>query len=196
MLMNNELNIITQIRGKVESGREPTGENLFLVWGYPTVIVLLIEFIVAMNGHGDWCEWLWICIPMIGAPLMAYYLKKDYERTGHRTLDANIALRMWLFVGFCSCIGGFSLGITGIFEIAYCAFQGLLIGVGCYVTGVILRFHPMMVCGAIGAVVSFFSLFFQGHLWPWQLLIATIVAVITLIIPGHMFRNKVKSHGI
>ena len=38
-----ELDIITRIRGEVASRKDITGENLFLAWGYPTVIVLLIE---------------------------------------------------------------------------------------------------------------------------------------------------------
>ena len=40
------------------------------------------------------------------------------------------------------------------------------------------------------------SLFFQEELWPWQLFIASIIAVITLIIPGHLFKHYVKNYGI
>ncbi len=48
----------------------------------------------------------------------------------------------------------------------------------------------------IGAAFSFVPLFFQGDLWPWQLLIAAIVAVFTLIIPGHMYNQAIKNYGI
>lgn len=190
----NELDIIAHTRSEVMSGRTPTGENLFLAWGYPTVVVLLLEFAAAMIGHGDWCAWLWIGIPLVGAPLMVYYLGKDYDRTGYRTLSANIALKMWIFVGFASCLGGFSMGFSGVFESAYCAFQGLLVSMGCFVTGVILHFRPKTVCGIIGTVLSFLSLFFQGNLWPWQLLIIALVTVVTLIIPGHLFNRYIKKH--
>ena len=37
--IEQELNIINSMRSKVMSRREITGENLFLAWGYPTVIV-------------------------------------------------------------------------------------------------------------------------------------------------------------
>ena len=40
-----ELDIISQIRGEVMAKQDMTGENLFLAWGYPTCImgtVLLI----------------------------------------------------------------------------------------------------------------------------------------------------------
>lgn len=192
----NELDIIARTRSDVMNKKVPSGENLFLSWGYPTTVVLIMEFVAAMMGHGEWCQWLWIGIPLVGVPLMIYYLRKDYERTGHRTLDANIAIQMWSFVGFASCLGGFAMGFSGIFELCYCAFQGLLVSLGCFVTGVISRFRPMTVCGIIGTIVSFASLFFQGDLWPWQLLMTAVVAVITLIIPGHLLKQYFKNYGI
>lgn len=191
----NELDIIAQTRSEVLGRKVPTGENLFLSWGYPSVVVLLIEFAAAMMGHSDWCAWLWIGIPLVGAPLMAYFIRRDYARTGHRTLDANIALQMWLFVGLLSCLGGFTLGFSGLFETSYCTFQGLLISIGCFVTGVILRYRPKTTCGLLGAILSFSCLFFQGDLWPWQLLMAALVAVVTLIIPGHLFNRYIKNYG-
>ena len=39
--VNSKLDIITRVRGEVMGSRVPTGENLFLAWGYPTAIVLL-----------------------------------------------------------------------------------------------------------------------------------------------------------
>ena len=196
MQETNELEMIAQIRSKVKGTLEPTGENLFLVWGYPTAIVLVLEFLGVMLWHARWYEWLWVAIPLVGGPLMAYFVWKDYLRTGHRTLDANTAMQMWMFVGFASCLGGFTLGFSGLFEYCYCAFQGLLVALGCFVTGVICRFRSMKVCGILASVVAFASLFFQGDLWPWQLLIAAFVAVIALIIPGHLLKHNIKNYGI
>jgi hypothetical protein len=192
----NELDIITQIRGEVRGNRVPTGENLFLAWGYPTAFFLIVEFAALIFWNEFWCEWIWLGIPLVGAPLMMYFLHKDYERTGRRTLDQNVILQMWIYIGFVSCVGGTTMGFAGVFEMLYCTFQGIIVGFGCFVTGVILRFRPKTVCGIIGTALSFVSLFFQGDLWPWQLLITAIVTVVTLIIPGHMFNKYVKSYGI
>ena len=186
-----ELNIITRIRGEVLSHQEPTGENLFLAWGYPTAFFLLVEFAALVLWNKFWCEWLWLGIPLVGAPLMIHFLHKDYDRTGHRTLDANVILHMWIYVGFVSCIGGATMGFAGVFEMLYCTFQSLLISMGCFLTGIILRFRPKTICGIIGTGISFVCLFFQGDLWPWQLLVTAIATVITLIIPGHLFKNYV-----
>ena len=196
MATNNELDIIARTRSEVMSNREPTGENLFLAWGYPTAIMLFLEFSALILWNEVWCHWIWLGIPLIGAPLMIHFLHKDYARTGRRTLDANVILKMWIYVGVVSCFGGIMMGVTGVFTQGYCTFQSLLISMGCFITGIILRFRPKTVCGIIGTVLSFVSLFFQGNLWPWQLLITAFVTVVTLIIPGHMFNKYVKNYGI
>ena len=190
---HQELDIITRMRGKVMSSRELTGEYLFLVWGYPTAIFLLIEFAALMLWDEFWCDWIWIGIPLVGAPLMVHFLRKDYDRTGRRSLDSNIILQMWIYVGIVSFIGGATMGFACVFELFYCTFQGMLISMGCFITGVILRFRPKTVCGMIGTTLSFSALFFQDRLWPWQLLIASLVTIVSLIIPGHLFHRHISS---
>ena len=187
-----ELDIITRMRGDVMSRQDVTGENLFLAWGYPTAIVLLLEFAALLIWNEDWCVWLWMGIPLIGIPLMMYFMNEDYERTRHRTLEQNVILIMWVFIGFASVIGGASMGFAGVFPQCYCAFQGLLCGLGCFMTGIILHFRPKTVCGIISSVLSALPLFFQGDIWPWQLLVLAIIVIIALIIPGHLFRHYVR----
>ena len=111
-----ELDIITRMRGEVMSRQDLTGENLFLAWGYPTVIVLLAEFVALLVWNENWCAWLWAGIPLIGAPLMLYFLNKDYDRTHSRTLEQNIILVMWIFIGFASCVGGAIMGLANAFQ--------------------------------------------------------------------------------
>ncbi len=187
-----ELDIIAHTRSEVLNRKELTGENLFLAWGYPTAFFLFIEFIALIVWNENWCNWLWAGIPIVGIPLMMYFINEDYERTRRRTLNQNIILMMWVFIGFASFIGGFALGCAELFEQFFCTFMSLLCGMGCYMTGIILHFRPKTICGIMGAVLSVVPLFFQGNLWPWQLLITAMITVIVLIIPGHMFRHYVK----
>ena len=195
METRQELDIINQIRSTVKAQQEPTGENLFLAWGYPTAIILFLEFLALQLWHEDWCMWLWMGIPLFGVPLMVYFLNEDYERTGHRTLEQNVILMMWIFIGFASCVGGAAMGFVDIFPQCYCAYQGLLIGFGCFMTGIILHFRPKTVCGIIASFLSTVPLFLQGNLWHWQLLIASLIAIIALIIPGHLFHRYVRNYN-
>ena len=193
MTTTEELDMIARMRNEVMSRKELTGENLFLAWGYPTVIVLLLEFAALMLWNEDWCSWLWVGIPLIGIPLMIYFLNEDYERAHRRTLDQNVILMMWIFIGFACCLGGAAMGIAGVFQQGFFALLGLLCGMGCFMTGIILHFRPKTICGIMASVLSVVPLFFQGDQWPWQLLVTAITVVISLIIPGHLFRRFVKN---
>ena len=86
----------------------------------------------------------------------------------------------WGSHGLCECV-------STVFS-----YQGLLCGMGCFMTGVILHFRPKIICGIIASALSAVPLFLQGDLWPWQMFIASLIAVISLIIPGHLFRRYVK----
>ena len=189
----NELDIITRMRGEVMGHAELTGENLFLAWGYPTAVVLLAEFLALMLWNENWCVWLWLGIPLMGVPLMMYFLNEDYERTRHRTLDQNVILMMWIFIGFASCVGGFAMGLAGVFRQSFFAYLSLLCGLGCFMTGIILHFRPKTICGIMASLLSAVPLFFQDDLWPWQLLVTAVIVTIALIIPGHLFRRYVKN---
>ena len=173
------------------SRREHTGTNLFLVWGYPTLIALLIQFAAKILRDADWYQWLWAAIPLVGAPLMLYFMNKDYARTHNRTIEQDIALQLWLFIAAACAIGGFATGYAGIYQHCYCTFESLLISLGCFMTGAISRATSMKRCGILGAALAFTCPFLQGHLWPWQMLVTAIVVVITLIIPGHLTRQAV-----
>ena len=188
-----ELDIITRMRGEVMSRQDLTGENLFLAWGYPTVIVLLAEFVALLVWNENWCAWLWAGIPLIGAPLMLYFLNKDYDRTHSRTLEQNIILVMWIFIGFASCVGGAIMGLANAFQQCFFAFLSLLCGMGCFMTGIILHFRPKTICGILASLLSAVPLFFQNDLWPWQLLVTAVIVTISLIIPGHLFRSYVRN---
>ena len=194
MNATEELDIITRIRGEVMSRKDLTGENLFLAWGYPTAIVLLMEFVALLIWNEDWCDWLWMGIPLIGTPLMIYFLNKDYERTRRRIIDENVILMMWVFIGFASCIGGVAMGFAGVFQQTFFAYLGLLCGMGCFMTGIILHFRPKTVCGITASLLSAAPLFFQGELWPWQLLATAVIVTIALIIPGHLFKKFVQHY--
>lgn len=190
--MNRELEIISRTRGEVKNANQMTGENIFLAWGYPTAIVMLLEFAALLMWNEDWCVWIWAGIPLIGAPLMIYFLNQDYERTHRFTIDQNVILMMWIFIGVVSCVCGAVSGFAGVFQSIFFPFQGIICGMGCFMTGIILHFKPKTICGIIATAISNVSFFFQGEMWHWQLLITAIAIVIALIIPGHLYKKYVK----
>ena len=88
------------------------------------------------------------------------------------------------------------MGFAGVFQQAFFAYLSLLCGMGCFMTGIILHFRPKKFCGILASLLSAVPLFFQGELWPWQLLVTAVTVTISLIIPGHLFRRYVRSNRI
>ena len=127
---------------------------------------------------------------------MIYFLNEDYERTRRRTLEENVILMMWVFIGFACCLGGLAMGLANVYQMCLFPLIGFLCGMGCFMTGIILHFRPKTVCGIVASVLSAMPLFFQGDLWYWQLPIAAAITVVALIIPGHLFRNHVKNYAL
>ena len=60
------LDLIAQTRGEVEMDEVPTGENLFLVWGWPTALFFLLEFVLWFCFRLEWSLWLWTGILLLG----------------------------------------------------------------------------------------------------------------------------------
>lgn len=196
MESQTDLDIIIRTRGEVLSRKEPTGENMFLAWGYPTVLYLLLEFAGLRIWHQDWASWLWIVIPIIGFPLMLYFLHKDYERTRRRSHEEIVVIKAWIFIGCFCALSGVAMGITGVFQQCYFCLFGFSCGLGCFLTGIVGKFRVHTVCGIIASALSVAPLFFQGELWPWQLPVTAGVVIVALIVPGHLFRQYVSKNSV
>lgn len=196
MKSGNELDIIDSTRGKVLSDRHVTGENMFLIWGYPTVVFLLLEFISMQIWNAEWCMWLWAGIPLVGVPLMFVSFHKEHMETHRTERREYIIMRIWIFIGIASCVTGFATGFAGIYEECFFGILCLLCGFGCFLTGEQLHFRPMVSCGVAGSLLSVTLFCLQDELWQWQIPASALIFVITLIIPGHIFRKHVRYYGI
>ena len=184
------LDVIARTRGKVDMDSVPTGGRLFPLWGWLTAVFYGLEFAGWQLWHQEWYLWLWIGIPVVGFPLMYLILKRDHERAHLRTRSSRIVLDYWIFAACAIGIGGFLFGFTGLYETVENPMICLLVGIGAFITGGIARFRPMIIGGLIGAGIGVASFVLQGDLWVWQMLAIVLVAIVALIVPGHLFEKK------
>lgn len=189
------LDVIARTKGKVEMDNVPTGQKLFPMWGWLTAVTYLLEFVLWQVFHGEWCLWLWIAIPLVGLPLMYIIIRRDHERTHIRTHESRLVLDYWIFAACAFGAGGFLFGFLGVYEVAENPLICLLIGIGAFITGEVIRFRPMIVGGLAGAGLGVVSFVLQGDLWLYQILFIVAVAVVSLIIPGCLFEKSLK-HGV
>lgn len=187
------LEVIARTRGKVDMDIRPTGGRLFPMWGWLTAVFYSLEFGLWMLFHQEWALWLWIGIPAVGIPLMIILLRKDHERSHLRTRESKLVLDYWIFSACAIGVGGFIFGFSGIYEMVENPMICLLIGIGAFITGEASRFRPMIVGGLAGAAVGICAFMLQGDLWFWQMLAIVLVAIASLIIPGHLFEKHIKN---
>ena len=187
------LDVIARTRGKVEMDKVPTGENIFLLWGTLTATFFLIQFVLWMVLRQPWCMWIWVGAVVIGWPCMIIILRRDHNRTHHRTREAKIILDFWIFAGAACAVSGFFFGLANMFEVFAVPMISLLVGIGAFVTGEVNRFRPKVIGGLAGAAIGIGSFLLQGDLWPWQMLALAVVSVVSLVIPGVLYKKSIKN---
>ena len=186
------LEVIARTRGKVEMDSVPTGARLFPLWGWLTAIFYLAAFILILLFDQPWAGWLWIGVPVIGIPWMIILLCSDHKRTHHRTHEAKIILDFWIFAGAACAVGGFAFGLADMFELFAVPLISLLVGIGAFVTGEVNRFRPKIIGGLVGAAIGMGSFILQGGLWEWQMLSLSVVSVVSLVLPGLLYKKSIK----
>lgn len=184
------LEVIAHTRGKVDMDSVPTGKKLFPLWGWLTVIVYSLVFLLWQLLHQEWCLWLWVAIPAVGIPIMIRFIRKDHLATHMRTREAKLVLNYWIFAACVFGLGGFLFGFTGLYEVVQNPLIALLVGIGAFITGGALRFRPMIIGGLIGAAIGICSFALQGDIWIWQTLAIVACALAALVIPGHLYNKS------
>ena len=187
------LEVIARTRGKVTMDDSPTGENLFLLWGALTAGFFLLQFILWEVLHQPWCMWVWTGAVVIGWPWMIILLRRDHNRTHRRTHQSKIILDVWIFVGAACAVGGFAFGMANVFESLAVPLISLLIGIGAFVTGEVNRFSPKVFGGLLGTAIGIGSFLLQGELRTWQMLSLAVVSIVSLVIPGLLYKKSVKN---
>ena len=184
------LEVIAQTRGKVTMDAAPGRDRIFLIWGWPGVVFFALMFVFWQWLHQLWCLFLWVGIPLVSVPLMMRAIKQDRARTHIRTLDSKLVMDYWMFMGVVCCVGGFVFGFAHLGFVCFYPLIGMLMGIGGFLTGEVVRFRPMIVGGLAGAVVGIGAFLLQGPLAGWQLLCVSLSALVSLVIPGYYYANR------
>jgi hypothetical protein len=187
------LQVIASTRGKVDMDKAPTGENIFLLWGLLTSVFFLLQFVLWECLHQPWCMWVWLAAVLIGWPWMIVLIHRDHDRTHRRTHESKIILNLWIFIGASCAVGGLALGFADLFESLAMPLIGLLIGIGAFVSGQVIRFRPKTIGGIIGATIGMLSFTLQDDLWNWQMLTLSLTSVAALVIPGFLYKKSIRN---
>ena len=189
LTQNESLEIITRMIKETRTNLEKDGGSIYLLWGYVWLFVSLAIYFLLMKTGDYRMQWLWFAIPLIGYPGMIYLLKK--EKRGAITFAGRVIGNIWIVIGVVAALLSLYMFIDyKAFPILFT--MALLINTGVAMSGLIIKFKPIIIAGFLGILLSFVILMLNGL---DQILIFSLFAVIMLIIPGHILNaasRKVK----
>ena len=181
------LDLISQMIRNTRSRLEDNSGIPFLIWGYTTVIVAVIVWsLVTTSGNYLW-HWLWFAIPVFGGTLWLLHNKKQLNnRTRVITFVDRAISHVWMVFG----IASFMISIISFLTYIPILFIVLLtMGMATAITGLIIRFKPIIFSGFIGILFSPLCVIVRD---TSSILIFAAIFVLMMVIPGHMLNYTAK----
>jgi hypothetical protein len=173
--------MITSSRRKLEDGNGIP----FLIWGYTTFFVSLVVYFF-INATGDYhYHFLWFLIPVIGSIGMAVSKQNKAKRAGHAiNFIERVIGNIWTVIGIASFIAS-----VGAFLVRFpvLPLMLLLMGIGTTLTGLTIKFKPVIISGFIGMASCVLPFIIDGNK---QILVFGVIYLMMMVVPGHILNYK------
>lgn len=188
--MNNKSNLTNEDSLRIITEMIATAQNnvkdnsfYFLFWGWLVVIASSTEFILYNFSDFDYPFMVWL-LAIPGWIITMIYGYKQSEKTKVRTYSDSLVMWTWLAFLFSILIvifGGsyFNFNITALILI----FSGF----ATFVTGLIIRYKPVIIGGSSLWVFAPIALYLGQDYAPLVMAIAIIVGY---LIPGYMIKKS------
>ena len=179
------LELIAQMIQNTKNRMETNCGMPFLLWGYTTVFTsLLVWLLVTYTQNNNW-QYLWFMLPIIGGT-GTYLSARNQQPTVKSHLDKVISY-IWLVFG----TAGFLISLLAMFfwKLPILFIILLLMGMGTTLTGLVINYKTVTICGTLGALSSIGCLFYEGFN---QVLIFAPVFIFMMIIPGHVLNHAAR----
>ncbi len=183
------LDIITVMIGNARKNiRAKINCNTILVFGYSTVAVSLLIWLLKMYDVFIYSSFLWFLIPIVSFPSVRIFSRK--ETVPERSyLDISLGYITILFGIVCSSIAISSIWVP--FPVLF--IEGILFNIWIVVVGLLIKFRPVVAGGIAGLLLTQGLLFVQGEIY--QIPLFAMVPIFSIIIPGHIFKKAI-THNV
>ena len=181
------------IQSMIETAKNHFSENghLYLLWGWVIFVSSIGQFVLLTIVHYPNHSIVWF-LPWLAVIYQVIYLSKKEKRKRVNTYADRIIGFVWVAFFILLVLFGFILGYelkTDYYRLV-CPISLALYGMPTLLSGIILRFGPLIL-GAIGCwILSVSSLFAP---YEYQILFLSAAMIIAWIIPGYLLRKKYKS---
>ncbi len=157
----------------------------FLLWGWLVFIASIGQFILKVIVKTEWHPIVWNLM-IVGSVVSIFHSRKENNKKIVKSyVDESIAY-LWVAVGITQGLLIFVFIRQGDWQDCYTFFI-LLYSIGCFTTGSILKFRPL-VWGAIAGWLLAILTTFAG--FDYNILIMALAILISYIIPGYLLRKE------
>ena len=159
----------------------------FLLWGWVVFIGCLLQYFLKNIVHYPYHYNAWLII-IIGIAGSIYLGSRQSKKVKVKTyIDESIG-HLWIAISITYFALAFIFARIG-YEHSF-TFYMLLYGIGCFVSGQLIKFTPL-VWGGIGA---WLLAILSGWLdYDTNMLLTALAILISYIIPGYLLRKRYKN---
>lgn len=171
-------NMIQKVRSNIRHN-----SFYFLFWGWLTFSAILAQFFlkVVLQYRHHYIVW----VAVIPAVIITIFYGGRHQRHPYRTYIGDSMKFLWLGIGISFFILSFVISNSrGGWWIAY-PFFIIFYGLGTFVSGLILKFRPLVIGGAFNWLLACICVLLP---YDYQLLTAAAAILTSYIIPGHILQ--------
>lgn len=195
------LDVITSMIARTKERYIGDG-NIMLLWGYLTVAVTaLVWIMLLLTRHPAW-NWLWFLIWIVGGTLTPIMARKQQKKAGVKSYSDRISSRIWSVVGwsaifstFC-CLGFLLLGGVDAWSMMF-VLALIIVPFAEIVQGIIVNERSLVAGGGIGLAIGIFTICCIAGNVPlvvdWFMPLFMLAFAAMMIVPGHILNHKAKS---
>lgn len=178
--------------------------NILLLWGYLTVIVSVLVWILLYLTHNPVWNWLWFLIWIIGGSVTPFMARKHQCAKGMKSYSDKLVSQAWSAVGFSAIAStAFCLGFLLILGVntwlMMFAFSLIIVPMAEIFNGLIVNEKSLVFGGGAGLLAGIFTTCcIAGKLplganWFIPVLIGAFACM--MVIPGHIINHKAKKEA-
>ena len=172
--------------------------NIMLMWGWLTVAVTGLVWLMLATTLSPLWKWLWFLIPAVGGVATPIMAKKSDRERGVKTYSDKISSQIWLAVGIIAwaatavCIGFDFAGIS-VWSLMF-IYALIIIPLAEIAQGLIIKEKSLVAGGACGMANGLFTsacLISHTPLYAYWFMPAFMLAfACMMLIPGYVINHK------
>jgi hypothetical protein len=181
------------IQSMIQKAKNQFSENgkLYLIWGWVILFCSVGYFILENIVHYDRPYLIWMTTWIV-VVYMFIYMRNEGRKRVVKTYTGELLGYVWLTFMIIMLLGGFLLGrIPQFYQYNY-NFILLFYGVPTFLSGIILKFRPLIIGGIVCWILALLSSFVNFH---YHSLIVALAVISAWIIPGYILKQKFKKEN-